>query len=60
MIAHAKLRWCQLAHVIQTSGNVEDALATFALKMVMVSTVRALVARRLAGNLDCVDPAALE
>ena len=60
MFLDPKLRGHEPAKVLEASGNVEDAIAALALKMVMVPFAGALVAHRLARNLNGFDPAVFQ
>jgi hypothetical protein len=58
--ADAKSRRHQLAQVVQATGDVEDAIAFLALEMVVVALIGALVSGGLAGDLDRLDPTAIQ
>jgi hypothetical protein len=59
VFADAKLRRHHRAEVIQAASHVKDAIASLALKMMVVTLVRALVARGLAGDFDRFDLAGI-
>jgi hypothetical protein len=56
MFLDPKLRRRQLTQIVKAPGDVESPIALLALKMVVVTLVGALVARRLPRNFDGFDP----
>lgn len=60
MAPNPKFRRYQLAKIVQTPGNIENAVAFLALEMMVMPLVRAFVSRGLPRYLDRVDPAIVE
>jgi hypothetical protein len=60
VLPDSKPRRGQSAQIIQASGNVKSAIALFALKVVVVSFVGALVSSRFSRYFDGLDPTLTE
>lgn len=55
MVAHLKFRRRQLTKIVEAAGEVEDAFASLALKMMMVRLVGSFVSDGLTRNFHGFD-----
>jgi hypothetical protein len=56
MLFDSKSRWHEAAEIVEAPCDVKGSIALLALKMVMVSLVRALVSRGFPGDFHEFDP----